>query len=132
MARTLQDAKLDTRAARLRLKRRREPYWRSLSEGLAVGYRRGTKGGTWIARHYSTEHGRRFYAIGTADGTSDADGTHILSFAQAQEAACGERHGQDAAGNKKRRDLHKHRPPITQTIKQTVETSGLTQSHGAP
>ena len=87
MARTLQDAKLDTRAARLRLRRRREPYWRSLSEGLAVGYRRGTKGGTWIARHYSTEHGRRYYAIGTAEDTSDADGTHILSFAQAQEAA---------------------------------------------
>jgi len=87
MARTLQDAKLDTRAARLRLKRRREPYWRSLSEGLAVGYRRGAKGGTWIARHYSIEHGRPFYAIGTAEDTSDADGTHILSFAQAQEAA---------------------------------------------
>jgi len=87
MARTLQDAKLDTRAARLRLRRRREPYWRSLSEGLAVGYRRGAKGGTWIARHYSIEHGRPFYAIGTAEDTSDADGTHILSFAQAQEAA---------------------------------------------
>jgi hypothetical protein len=87
MARTLQDAKLDTRAARLRLKKRREPYWRSLSEGLAVGYRKGTKGGTWIARHYSTEHGRRFHAIGTAEDITDADGTHILSFAQAQEAA---------------------------------------------
>src|SRR5262249_31107497 len=31
MARTLQDAKLDTRAARQRLKRRREPHWRSIS-----------------------------------------------------------------------------------------------------
>jgi integrase len=87
MARTLQDAKLDTRSARLRLKKRREPYWRSLSEGLAVGYRKGTKGGTWIARHYSTDHGRRFHAIGTADDVADADGTHNLSFAQAQEAA---------------------------------------------
>jgi integrase len=85
MARTLQDAKLDTRAARLRLKKRREPYWRSISEGLAVGYRRGAKGGTWIARHYSTE--RRFHAVGTADDVADADGTHVLSFAQAQEAA---------------------------------------------
>ena len=37
------DAKLDTRAARLRLKKRREPYWRSISEGLAVGYRKGAK-----------------------------------------------------------------------------------------
>jgi len=87
MARTLQDAKLDTRAARLRLKRRREPYWRSLSEGLAVGYRKGTKGGTWIARHYSGDQGRRFHAIGTADDVTDADRQHVLSFAQAQEAA---------------------------------------------
>jgi integrase len=87
MPRTLQDSKLDTRAARLRLKKRREPYWRSISEGLGVGYRKGTKGGTWIARHYSTEYGRRFHAIGTADDLADADGTHVLSFAQAQEVA---------------------------------------------
>jgi integrase len=87
MARTLQDAKLDTRAARLRLKKRREPYWRSISEGLAVGYRKGAKGGTWIARHYSMEHGRRFHSIGTVDDVADADGAHVLSFTQAQEAA---------------------------------------------
>jgi integrase len=87
MARTLQDAKLDTRAARLRLKKRREPYWRSISEGLAVGYRKGAKGGTWIARHYSPEHGRRYHSIGTADDIADADGAHVLSFAQAQESA---------------------------------------------
>src|SRR5215469_14556501 len=87
MARTLHDARLDTRAPRLRLKRRREPYWRSVSEGQAVGYRKGTKGGTWIARHYSAEQGRRFHAIGTADDVTDADRQHVLSFAQAQEAA---------------------------------------------
>jgi integrase len=87
MARTLQDAKLDTRAARLRLKKRREPYWRSISEGLAVGYRKGAKGGTWIARHYSAEHGRRYQSVGTADDIADPDGAHVLSFAQAQEAA---------------------------------------------
>ena len=87
MARMLHDAKLDTRAARLRLRKRREPFWRSLSEGLAVGYRKGIKGGTWIARHYSAEHGRRYEAIGTADDVTDADGAHVLSFAQAQEAA---------------------------------------------
>jgi integrase len=87
VARTLHDAKLETRAARLRLKKRREPHWRSISEGLAVGYRKGTKGGTWVARHYSAEHGRRFQAIGTADDVAEADGMHVLSFAQAQEGA---------------------------------------------
>jgi integrase len=85
MPRTLRDAKLDTRASRHRLKARREPYWRSISEGLAIGYRKGAKGGTWIARHYSTEHGRRYSAVGTADDIADADGKHVLSFAQAQE-----------------------------------------------
>jgi hypothetical protein len=87
MARTLRDAKLDTRAARLRLKQRREPHWRSISDGLAIGYRRGSKGGTWIARHYSTAHGRRFQSIGTADDVAEADGEHVLSFAQAQDRA---------------------------------------------
>ena len=87
MARTLKDAKLDTRASRLRLRTRREPYWRSISEGLAIGYRKGTKGGTWIARHYSAEHGRRYRSIATADDVADADGEHVLSFAEAQEAA---------------------------------------------
>ena len=87
MARTLNDTRLDTRAARRRLKRRREPHWRSISEGLAVGYRKGTKGGTRIARHYSGEHGRRYHSIGTTDDIADADGAHVLSFPQAQEAA---------------------------------------------
>ena len=88
MARTLKDAKLDTREARRRLERRREPHWRSISEGLAIGYRKGAKGGTWIARHYSAEHGRRYLAIGTADDVADADGVHVLAFAEAQEQAC--------------------------------------------
>jgi len=84
--RTLRDAKLDTRSARAKLRVRREPYWRSISEGLAIGYRKGAKGGTWIARHYSSEHGRRFQALGTVDDVADSDGEHVLSFAQAQEA----------------------------------------------
>ena len=87
MARTLRDAKLDTRAARLRLTARREPHWRSLSEGLSIGYRRAKKGGTWIARHYSADLGRRYHALEASDDVADADGVHVLSFAQAQEKA---------------------------------------------
>ena len=52
-----------------------------------MGYRKGAKGGTWIARHYATEHGRRYQSIGTADDIADADGAHVLSFAEAQEGA---------------------------------------------
>jgi integrase len=87
MPRTLRDAKLDTRNARARLKARREPYWRSISEGLAIGFRKGAKGGTWIARHYTPDHGRRFQALGTTDDVANADGEHVLSFAQAQAVA---------------------------------------------
>jgi hypothetical protein len=73
MARTLRDQKLDTRNSREPLRQRREPFWRSISGGLAVGYRKsrrrrkrgqsGQSGGTWIARHYSAEHGRRYRAL---------------------------------------------------------------------
>src|SRR5580698_10291888 len=87
MARTLRDAKLDTRAARLRLKPRREPYWRAISGGMAVGYRKGAAGGTWIGKFYSAEHGRQYQALGKSDDVVDADGVHVLSFAQAQESA---------------------------------------------
>src|SRR4051794_18624534 len=87
MARTVADANLTTRNARMKLPMRREPHRRTLSEGLAVGYRKGARGGTWIARHYSPEAGRRFRALGTADDVADADGVHMLSFPQAQAAA---------------------------------------------
>jgi hypothetical protein len=40
MARTVRDAKLETRTARLRLPIRSEPYWRGLEKGFALGYRR--------------------------------------------------------------------------------------------
>src|SRR6516162_10954644 len=87
MARRIRDSKLDTRSARSKLAQRRERYWRRISGGLALGYRKGANGGSWIARHYSAEHGRRYQSVGTADDVADADGAHVLSFAQAQEAA---------------------------------------------
>jgi integrase len=58
-----------------------------MSHGLAIGYRRGAKGGTWIARHYAADAGRRFESLGTADDVVDADGIKVLSFDQAQAAA---------------------------------------------
>lgn len=102
MPRTLTDAKLDTRSARGKLAKRPEPHWRSISDGLAIGYRKGAKGGTWIARHYTVEAGRRFYALGAADDIADADGAHVLNFGQAQAEARSwfaklARHGRDAA-----------------------------------
>jgi hypothetical protein len=87
MPRTLTDATIGTRNARQKLARRSEPYWRAMSEGLAIGYRKGVKGGTWIARHYAAETGRQFRTLGTADDVIDAGGVTVSDFNQAQAAA---------------------------------------------
>ena len=85
MARTIRNGKLDTRSARSRLRLRREPYWTVISEGCALGYRRGAKGGTWIGR-FRDETGRQHYeALGAADDARDPDGLSVFSFGQAQE-----------------------------------------------
>lgn len=89
MPRKARDERLDTRTARLKLSHRREPYWRNIQEGRAIGYRRLKSGtaGTWVARFYDAASGRRYEALGAADDLLDADGAGTLSFAQAQEKA---------------------------------------------
>lgn len=89
MPRKARDERLDTRTERLKLTPRAEPYWRSLQEGRALGYRRlaGGKGGKWIARHYSPADARKYLSIGSADDLLEADGGATLTFAQAQERA---------------------------------------------
>ena len=87
MARTVRNAKIDTRSARVKLTERREPYWTPVSAGCAIGYRRGAKGGTWIAR-FRDENGKQHYeALGAADDARDADGLTVYSFSQAQDRA---------------------------------------------
>ena len=88
MARTVRDARLDTRAARLRLEPRHEPYWRTIERGAHLGYRKGERGGVWLARLYREEDGRyRKAKLGRADDVLDADGAQVLTFAQAQARA---------------------------------------------
>ena len=89
MARSLRDSKLDTREARSRLKVRGKPYWRLIEPGLHLGYRRlAARPGTWTVRRYV---GGQDYTVATlkgvvADDHAEADGTTVLSFAQAQRA----------------------------------------------
>jgi integrase len=87
MARTVRDANLETRTARLRLPIRSEPYWRGLESGFALGYRRRGKGGTWLARRRPADGGYAEHKIGTSDDLQDADGVAILDYGQAQKAA---------------------------------------------
>ena len=95
MARTLKDTSLDTRAARERnCKPRGKPYYRTIEEGLHLGYRRprGRKGkpavsGKWVMRRYVGEQNYVVEVIGIADDYTDADGVAILNFSQAQNKA---------------------------------------------
>jgi integrase len=90
MARTVDDIRLQDRAARARLKPRHHPYWRSISDGRHLGYYRGKRAGSWVARCRSPDE--RDYVtrpLGTADDVANADGEAILDWKQALEAALG-------------------------------------------
>ncbi len=87
MARTVRDTNLETRTARSRLAVRHKPYWRKIDQGCHVGYYKGKRAGSWVARYF---RGKGRYAekkLGTADDIQDADGVAILSFAEAQAKA---------------------------------------------
>jgi integrase len=87
MARTVRNAKIDTRTARSRIAIRPEPYWTVISAGCALGYRRGTRGGTWIFKFRNEDGTRRLEALGAADDARDADGQTVFDFRQAQAKA---------------------------------------------
>jgi len=83
MARKVANPKLNTRTARRALEQRREPYWQPLSAGCAVGYRKGAKSGTWIARWRTPAGKHTYHSLGPADDVLDTD----MSFDEAQERA---------------------------------------------
>jgi len=85
MARSLHPEKLKSRTARLKLAQRREPYWIVMAEGCALGYRRGTRAGTWIARWRDGTGKQHYQSIGPAD--DHVEGAAVLTFLQAQDAA---------------------------------------------
>jgi integrase len=95
MARTVRDAKLESRAARDRLAPGAKPHWRTLvPKKLHLGYRRKRKDepGVWLVRHYLGDERYQVAPLGLADDYQDEGG--VLSFADAQRAA------------------HAHRPPV--------------------
>ena len=89
MPRTKESGRLGSRTAREDLATQTAPYWLVLEKGRALGYRKGIKGGTWIARYYNAAGvpPMIFQTLGAADDTSDPDGKMVLSFSQAQAAA---------------------------------------------
>src|SRR5215471_21005921 len=79
MARTVKDANLQTRAAREKLPARKKPHWRTIDPERHIGYYKGARGGTWIARRYAGGGEYKEQRLGYADDRSDANGLDILS-----------------------------------------------------
>jgi integrase len=89
MAGTVRQAKIESRTSRARLKRGRQPHWRTIVPGRAhIGYQRKpeAQSGRWILRKYNGSA----YAVeplGTADDVLEADGERILNYEQAHQKA---------------------------------------------
>jgi integrase len=89
MARRLREATLDTKAARAKLKPRGKPYWRAISRGLHLGFRKNkTPPDVWLARRYIGGEQYSEQRIGAADNEHrDADGAEVLDYYQALDRA---------------------------------------------
>src|SRR4029453_1048028 len=87
MARRVRDKDIETREARLKLKARPKPYWRTIGRGLHLGYRKGKTGAVWVVRRYLGDEKDSVESIAIADDKEDANGVEILDFFQAQDAA---------------------------------------------
>ena len=87
MSKTVRERKLDSPAARAKLKASGKPYWRSIDPGLHLGYRKGLAGGKWVARRYLGEERYTVETIGMADDHSTANDDTVLDFFQAQRKA---------------------------------------------
>jgi integrase len=89
MARTVKEARLQERTARAKLAVRHHPYWRTISEGLHIGYYRGVRSGRWIARYRQpgTQDPYQTITLGSADDFTVADGETVLSWKQALDSA---------------------------------------------
>jgi integrase len=95
MARRIRDKDIESRAARTKLKARGKPYFKSIGNGLHIGYRKGKSEGKWVVRRYVGDQNYTVETIATADDITEADGVHVLDFWQAQDRA------REVAGSKK-------------------------------
>jgi integrase len=87
MARSVRNAGLETRTARLKMPVARKPLFIRIGPGLSLGYRRNRVAGTWVLRVADGKGGAITRAIGTADDFVEADGATVLNYWQAQDKA---------------------------------------------
>lgn len=80
--------RLQTREARKKLEARDRPYYIELRRGLALGYRKGIEGGSWLLREYKGG-GYVKRRLAAADDDTPGDGIAVLSWDEAQRLALG-------------------------------------------
>ena len=86
MAKATRNSRLESRNARTKLSSNHEPYWVSVDRTLHLGYRKGQRGGAWIARIYRDGKYKK-HKIGNADDYQDANNIDVFDYFQAQEKA---------------------------------------------
>ena len=74
---------LGSRAARAKLAIQARPYFTHVRDGLSLGYRRGKRGGSWIARAFDKENGYRYEPLGKSNDLVESVG---MSYQQALDA----------------------------------------------
>lgn len=76
--------KLNSKAAREKLKPRHPQYWSEIDRGVHLGYRKSVSSGTWYVRRYT---GGKYVVkrIGLTDDNQPANGITVLSHKQARK-----------------------------------------------
>ena len=87
MAGIVSNARIESRSARARLKRGRQPHWKALQPKIHIGYCKSDRGGRWVLRRYIGDNKYRISGLGVADDSEAANGESILSYEQAEAAA---------------------------------------------
>jgi hypothetical protein len=99
MARNPRAPTLETRTARLKLAPRKKPYQGAkLARGIVLRYRRNQGAGTWDVKVADSRGGTWTKRFAVADDYEAADGTSILTWFQAIEAARKFARGQSDSG----------------------------------
>jgi len=76
------DSRISTREARSKLAVRREPYWKEIVPGTAVGFYKGERDTGWFVRQRVAGRYRK-QRLGTPDDYQAADGQVVLDYRQA-------------------------------------------------
>lgn len=86
VGRKVEESKMDTAAAREKLKSRDKPYFRLLGDELHLGYRKSARKAVWLARQ-GARNPYKTQTFGVADRFVDGRWREEMTFAQAQRRA---------------------------------------------